>query len=43
MFDLNPLGLLSTVSFKLGMDVLLSAGASSGNWNYAYTISVEFI
>lgn len=43
VFDLDPLGLLGSVSFRLGMDVLLSAGSASGDWNYAYTVSVEFI
>lgn len=43
VFDLNPLGLFGTVSFKLGMDVLLVAGAASGNATYSYTVSIEFI
>lgn len=42
VFDLNPL-LLSTVSFKLGMDIQLQAGAASGNETYSYTVSVTFI
>jgi hypothetical protein len=43
VFELNPLGLLSTVSFKLGMDVVLSGGAQSGDWTYSYSVTVEFI
>ncbi len=43
VFELNPLGLVGTVSFKLGMDVLLVAGAASGNGTYSYTVSVEFV
>lgn len=43
VFELNPLGLLGPVSFKLGMDVLLAAGAASGDWTYSYTVSMEFI
>lgn len=42
VFELNPL-LLSTVSFKLGMDVQVAADAPSGNSTYAYTVSVTFI
>lgn len=43
VFDLNPLGLFGTVSFKLGMDVLLAAGAATGTATYSYTVSVEFV
>lgn len=43
VFDLDPLGLLGDISFRLGMDVLLAAGSASGNWTYAYTVSIEFI
>jgi len=42
VFDLNPL-LLSTVTFKLGLDVLVEAGAQTGNAAYSYTVSVTFI
>ena len=42
VFDLNPL-LLSTVSFRLGMDVVLEAGAQTGHATYAYTVTVSFI
>jgi hypothetical protein len=42
VFELNPL-LLSTVSFKLGMDVLVAANAPTGVAAYAYTVTVEFI
>lgn len=43
VFDLNPLGLLGSVSFRLGLDVLLAAGANSGAWTYSYTVSVQFV
>lgn len=43
VFELEPLGLLRTVSFRLGMDVQLAGGSASGDWAYAYTVSVEFI
>lgn len=42
-FDLNPLGLLSTITFKLGMDVQLAAGAASGAYTYDYLVSVQFV
>jgi len=41
-FDLNPLGLLTTASFKLGMDVQLAAGAASGNTTFDYIVTVQF-
>lgn len=43
IFELDPLGLLGGVSFRLGMDVVLAGGSASGNWSYGYTVSVEFI
>jgi hypothetical protein len=43
VFDLNPLGLLSTVTFKLGMDILLTANAASGPATFSYTVTVVFI
>ena len=41
-FDLNPLGLLTTATFKLGMDVQLAANATSGNQTFDYLITVQF-
>ncbi|MFC7378309.1 hypothetical protein [Brevundimonas sp. GCM10030266] len=41
-FDLNPLGLLSSASFKLGMDVQLAANAASGNQTFDYLVTVQF-
>lgn len=43
VFDLKPLGLLSTVSFKLGMDVLLAANADPGPSSYSYTVTAVFL
>lgn len=42
VFDLNPLGLLTTATFKLGMDVQLAAGAATGPTTFDYMISVQF-
>lgn len=42
VFDLNPLGLLTTATFKLGMDVQLAAGAATGNTTFDYFVSVQF-
>lgn len=41
-FDLNPLGLFTTATFKLGMDVQLAANAASGNTTFDYLITVQF-
>ncbi|MDQ8028960.1 MAG: hypothetical protein REJ23_09545 [Brevundimonas sp.] len=41
-FDLNPLGLLTTATFKLGMDVQLAANAASGNQTFDYLVTVQF-
>ena len=41
-FDLNPLGLLTTATFKLGMDVQLAANAASGQRTFDYLITVQF-
>lgn len=43
VFDLNPLGLLATGSFRLGMDVVLAGGTSSGTFGIAYTVTIELI
>jgi hypothetical protein len=42
-FDLNPLGLLGTATFKLGMDVQLAANAASGAYTYDYLVTVQFV
>lgn len=42
-FDLNPMGLLGTATFKLGMDVQLSANAASGVYTYDYLVTVHFV
>lgn len=42
-FDLNPLGLFGTATFKLGMDVQLAAGAVSGVHTYDYLVTVQFV
>lgn len=42
-FDLNPIGLLNTATFKLGMDIQVPAGASSGVNNFNYTVSAELL
>lgn len=43
VFDLNPLGLFGTATFKLGMDVELNAGAASGSQTFDYLVHVEFV
>lgn len=42
-FDLQPLGLFGTATFKLGMDVQLNAGAASGNQLYDYQVTATFL
>ncbi|MCO8030808.1 hypothetical protein NI454_12710 [Brevundimonas diminuta] len=42
-FDLNPLGLLSTATFRLGMDVTLAANAPSGAHDFDYIVTVELV
>lgn len=42
-FDLNPLGLLSNASFRLGMDVTLAANAPSGTHGFDYLVTVELV
>lgn len=42
-FDLNPLGLLSTATIKLGMDVQLAANAASGNQTFDYLVTVQLV
>jgi hypothetical protein len=43
VFDLNPLGLLATATFTLGMDVTLQGGASSGTYPLGYTVTVQLL
>lgn len=43
VFDLNAIGLLSTVSFNLSMDVVLQGGASSGVHSFPYTVTVQLL
>ena len=42
-FDLNPIGLLSTATLKLGMDVVLSANAASGVYSFDYIVTVQLV
>jgi len=42
-FDLNPLGLLSTATFHLGMDVTLAANAPTGTYGFDYLVTVELV
>jgi hypothetical protein len=42
-FDLRPIGSGRTVSFPLGMDVLLTAGADSGTDTFTYTVTATFL
>lgn len=42
-FDLNPLGLLGSATFRLGMDVVLAANASSGTYGFDYVVTVELV
>jgi hypothetical protein len=42
-FDLQPLGLFGTATFKLGMDVQLAAGAASGVKVYDYQVTAQFL
>lgn len=42
-FDLRPIGSGRSVSFPLGMDVLLAAGADSGTDTFTYTVTASFL
>lgn len=42
-FDLNPLGLLGTATFPLGMDVVLAANAASGAHTFDYIVTVQLV
>lgn len=41
-FDLRPVGSGRSVTFPLGMDVLLAAGADSGADTFTYTVTATF-
>lgn len=43
VFDMNPIGLLGSAVFKLGMDVQLAAGAASGQYPTTYSVTAQFI
>lgn len=42
-FDLRPIGSGRSVTFPLGMDVLLTAGADSGTDTFTYTVTATFL
>ncbi len=42
-FDLRPIGAGRSVTFPLGMDVLLAAGADSGTDTFTYTVTATFL
>lgn len=42
-FDLLPIGILGGASFTLGMDVVLQAGASSGEHTFNYIVTAELL
>ncbi|RZI99465.1 MAG: hypothetical protein EON90_11400 [Brevundimonas sp.] len=42
-FDLNPIGLLGTATFKLGMDVQLAAGSALGVETFNYTVTAQLL
>jgi len=42
-FDLNPLGLLGTASFVLGMDMTLAANAPSGPYTFDYVVTIQLV
>ena len=42
-FDLNPIGLLSTATLQLGMDVVLAANAASGAYSFDYIVTVQLV
>lgn len=43
VFDLNPIGILTSVNIKLGMDVQLSPGGSTGAQTFDYMVTVQFV
>lgn len=42
-FDLRPIGAGRSVTFPLGMDVRLTAGADSGTDTFTYTVTATFL
>lgn len=42
VFDLPAIGVLRTVSFPIGMDVLLDAGAGARVHTFSYTVTAEY-
>lgn len=42
-FDLQPIGVFGGASFNLGMDVVLQAGAASGQHTFNYTVTAELM
>lgn len=42
-FDLNPLGLLGTATFVLGMDMTLAANAATGNYTFDYVVTIQLV
>ena len=42
-FTLRPIGSGRSVTFPLGMDVLLAAGADSGTDTFTYTVTATFL
>lgn len=42
-FDLDPIGLLSTATLRLGMDVVLAANAASGSYAFDYIVTVQLV
>jgi hypothetical protein len=42
-FDVNPLGLLSTGSFRLGMDIEVAGRATPGIYPLSYTVIVQLL
>jgi hypothetical protein len=41
-FVLNPIT-IATISFKVGMDIAVAAGAATGNQTFGYTVTAEFV
>ncbi|WP_122464521.1 MULTISPECIES: hypothetical protein [Brevundimonas] len=42
-FDINPIGILGSASFPLGMDVQVDAGAQPGADSFTYTVTAQFL
>lgn len=43
VFDLAPIGLKSSASFRLGMDVILPANSPSGGQTFGYVVTVQLL